>query len=234
MAKNYRPCIAFKLNYCDGGKNSERIGFCGICSDTIIKYNILTKKREWCSNENCACRKYFDKNISRKELETYWDEYDVDFYTCYESAALRDWFFEAGADYNGKPRSIRGAEINHLGIFTTVEPNKPESDRMIVAMFIIGKVFEGNDEECGYVGAFADSECCLEFSPNEARQMKFWKIYQNPNAVDTLKWGSGLFRYFTDKDAVKFLKMAVEIKKGTADEELAKDFLHYYIKLNKI
>jgi len=50
----------------------------------------------------------------------------------------------------------------------------------------------------------------------------------------TIKWGSGLFRYFSDKDAVKFLEMAVEVKRGTDDEEFAEEFLNYYRELNKI
>ena len=108
----------------------------------------------------------------------------------------------------------------------------PENSRMVAAMFIIGEVAEINDDYAGSVGA--NEDYCLEFSPNEARKMKFWKIYQNPNAPDSIKWGSGLVRYFSDKDAVKFLEMAVEIKRGTGDEEFARNFLNYYRKLNKI
>lgn len=35
-----RPNIAFKCNYCDGGKSSSSIGFNGICSERTIRYNI--------------------------------------------------------------------------------------------------------------------------------------------------------------------------------------------------
>lgn len=60
--KIFKPCIAFKLNYCDGGKDSdlERIGFHGICSDKMIKYNV-EKPRAWCSNDDCVCKQYYDK-----------------------------------------------------------------------------------------------------------------------------------------------------------------------------
>ena len=110
----------------------------------------------------------------------------------------------------------------------------PENSRMIVAMFIIGKIFEGDDEYPGSVESYDNFDYCLKFSPNEARKMKFWNVYQNPNAADRIQWGSGLFRYFTDKDAKKFLEMAVEIKRGTDDEEFAEDFLSHYCELNKI
>ena len=230
-SKNYRPCIAFKLNYCDGGKNFEHVGFGGICSDAIIKYNIKIKNRRWCSHEDCACRKYFDKKISRDDLE---EIFYKNFFICYESVAFHDWDFKAGLDYDGKPRMIRGAKKGHLCLLTTVEPNMPESSRMVVAMFIIGKIFEGNEDESGFVCANDNFDYCLEFSPNEARKMKFWEIYQNPNAADTIKWGSGLFRYFSDEDAVKFLEMAVEAKLGTDDETFAKDFLKNYCELNNL
>jgi len=225
--KKYRPCIAFKLNYCDGGKDSEHVGFYGICSNKIINYNIKIKHRRWCTNEECACRKYLDKKISRADLEKTWEEDIGGDYPCYGSAALRDWCF-------GAATSICEAEENHLCIFTTIEPNMKESARMITAMFIIGKIFEGNDEESGFVNAGEENKYCLEFTPNEARKMKFWEIYHNPNAANTIKWGTGLFRYFTDEDAVKFLKMAVEVKRGTSEEKFAEDFLNHYCKLNKV
>lgn len=234
MKKIDKTCIAFKLNYCDGGKNSEQIGFYGICSDKIIKYNIKIKNCRWCSNEECACKKYFDKKISRDELEENWEDEIGGNYPCLESQALRDWYFNAGYNSDWTPRAIRRAKTGHLCILTTVEPNMPENSRMVVAMFIIGKVFEGDDEYPGSVEANDNFDYCLEFSPNEARKMKFWKIYQNPNAPDTIKWDSLLVRYFSDEDAVKFLEMAVEIKRGTDDEEFAKDFLNHYRKLNKI
>ena len=232
--KIYRPCIAFKMNYCDGGQDSEHVGFYGICSDAVVKYNIKTEKHRWCSKEDCACKQYYDKKISRDELNNQWSEEVDGAFTCYESAALRDWCFEAGYDdYNGG-RKIRGAKAGHLCLLTTVAPNMKEEDRFIVAMFIIGKIFEGNEDESGFVCANDNFDYCLEFSPNEARKMKFWQVYQNPNAPDRIQWSSGLFRYFSDTDAVKFLNMAVEVKRGTDDEIFAKDFLKHYCKLNHL
>lgn len=222
--KIYRPCIAFKMNYCDGGKDSEHVGFYGICSDKIIEYNIK-HHRAWCSNEDCACKQYYDKKISRKDLEKNWDEENDGAFTCYESAAFRDWFFEAA-------QPIRNAKEGHLCLLTTVLPNMKEEDRFIVSMFIIGRFFEGDGENCGFVGSYENLDYVLEFMPNEVHKMKFWKVYHNSNG--SIKWGSGLFRYFSDDDAVKFLKMAVEIKHGTDDEDFAKNFLNHYCELNNL
>ena len=39
--KSYkRENIAFKCNYCDGGASAAQVGFSGVCSKNIIKYNI--------------------------------------------------------------------------------------------------------------------------------------------------------------------------------------------------
>ena len=223
-SKIYRPCIAFKMNYCDGGKNSDHVGFYGICSDEIIEYNIK-QHRAWCSNDECACKQYYDKKISPEELEKNWDEENVDLYTCYESAALCDWGF-------GAAQSIRNAQEGHLCLLTTKFPNMKEADRFVVAMFIIGRFFEGDEENYGFVGSYENLDYVLEFMPNEVHKMKFWKVYHNSDG--SIKWSSGLFRYFSDDDAIKFLKMAVEVKRGTDDEDFAKDFLNYYCELNNL
>lgn len=224
-----RPCIAFKMNYCDGGQDNDHIGFYGICSDAIIKYNIETVKRVWCSNDRCPCKKYFDGKISPEELENQWEEKGGGDFPCYESALLRDWVAEAGSNADGETsRKIRGAEENHLCVLTTVRPNMPESDRIVFALFIIRKVFEGDDENPGFVAAGDTDDWYLEFRPREVHKLKFWDVYQNPNAPQRIQWGSGLFRYFDDATAVKFLERAVEVKRGTPEEDFAKDFLKHY------
>ncbi|MBR6888229.1 MAG: hypothetical protein IKN16_07250, partial [Selenomonadaceae bacterium] len=142
----------------------------------------------------------------------------------YESALLRDWFVEAGADLDdGKPRPIRGGEENHLCVLTAKYPIKPKSSRLVFAMFIIHEIFEGDDEDAGYV--VADDYWRLEFRPHEAEQINFWDFYQNKDG--STRW-SGLFRYFDDATAVKFLERAVEVKRGTPEENFAKEFLRRY------
>ena len=132
----------------------------------------------------------------------------------------------AGGNSDGTPRPIRGGQENHLCVLTTVRPNMPESDRIIFAMFIIREIFSGDDENAGYV--VADDFWRLEFRPDEVHMMKFWDVYRNPNAPQRIQWGTGLFRYFDDALAVKFLTRAVEVKRGTPEETFAKEFLKHY------
>ena len=210
-----RPCIAFKMNYCDGGASSERVGFDGICSDTVTRYNVRKVKHRWCANDRCACKKFLDGQISQR-----------DGFICYESTLLKSWRVEVGEDADGTYRKIRGGEANHLCVLTTKYPNTPEESRFVFAMFIIREVFSGDKEEAGFVSAGEDF--CLEFRPREAEQMKFWDVYHNPNAPRIKQWSTGLFRYFDDATAVKFLERAVEVKRGTPEEDYAKEFLKHY------
>lgn len=210
-----RPCVAFKLNFCDGGSSSERVGFCGVCSDENIFYNIRKVKRRWCSNDRCQCKKFLGgKNFLRDE------------FICYESTLLKDWRVEVGEDFDGTHRKICGGEENHLCVLTTRFPNTSEAERFVFAMFLIKKIFVGDGEHSGCV--HADENFRLEFRPNEIAQMKFWDVYQNPNVPQKKFWGAGLFRYFDDATAIKFLKRAAEVKRGTPEENFAEEFLIHY------
>ncbi len=222
MTKN---CIAFKLNYCNGGSSAECIGFRGICSDAVMDYNVNTAKRGWCAHENNFCKKCLDKKISRKELEQKWLVEDSGF--CNESVTLSEkyysWYAEAGWVGNPwRPCRIDKKDLtNHLCILTTVKPHMPDLSRFVLAMFVIKDFFEGDEKNPGKVSAC--NHWRLEFRPNETNQMNFWDIYPGKPP-----WRQGLFRYFDDVIAVKFLKKAVDVKRGTPEEDFAKEFLKQY------
>lgn len=58
----------------------------------------------------------------------------------------------------------------------------------------------------------------------KAHQMPFWRYHANEKQPDVAVWSSGLHRYITDEQAAQVLRDIVEIKKGTEDEDLAKEF----------
>ena len=218
-------CIAFKLNYCNGGANPEHIGFRGLCSDAVMSYNVNTAKRGWCSHENNFCKKYLQRKMSREELECKWLVEDAGF--CNESVTLSEkyysWYAEAGWNSDDTPRRIANKDLaGHLCVLTTVYPKMPDSSRFIFAMFRIKDVFDGNDERSDYVEA--DDYWRLEFRPKEVNQMNFWDIYPSSSKF----WGQGLFRYFDDATAIKFLERAVEVKRDTLEKDFAKEFLKQY------
>ena len=71
----------------------------GICSDAVIRNNIETEKRTWCSSKDCVCRQYFDGQITRRDLESIYENIG---FVCYESQMLKNWKASAGVVQIGK------------------------------------------------------------------------------------------------------------------------------------
>ena len=80
--------IAFKCNYCDGGKSDYSVGFNGVCSEELIKNNIEIEHRTWCRSNDCPCNKYHNSQINYKQLNEVYHNGDM---VCYESTMLKDW-----------------------------------------------------------------------------------------------------------------------------------------------
>lgn len=231
-----RQNIAFKCNFCNGGESASNVGFCGVCSDEIIKNNIENRKYTECCREVNLCNQYYHGKIDRATLDSS--------YTCYESRMLIDWKASAGVSTDGKPERIVNAQINSLCIFTTRDPgDSSEADRYIFGAFIIDDIFEGDELHEGYVRASAESPYKISLTKDEAHKVKFWDFYHNRNKPEKLYWGQGLFRYLTtqnnpkkpqDDIAVSILKAIIDVKSGKPDEQKAKDLLDHFRKINGI
>lgn len=226
--------IAFKFNYCNGREDVKGFGFKGVCSESFIRSNIEVRKASWCSHWECPCRKWYDGKITYEELNEIWEADGI----CNESSLLTEW--RAYAEYdNGswRARPIRRAEIGDLCILTAVRPNMKEKDRKIFGVFLIDEVYEGDNENCGYVQAH--SKYRVELNIAETNKYEFWDYYKNENKSKETRWGQGVFRYLTDEMGAQILKSLVEIKKGTKDGELVKEMFKEYclnkgIDINKI
>ena len=227
---NERPNVAFKCTYCDGGKTATCVGFNGVCSDKVIKYNV--EERVWCSQENCACKQYLNGEIKRWELEEEFEDWGV----CSESAMMRDWAAYAGTyhhgDRAGQPIKLKNANVNNLCVLTTREPYEPEYMRFIFGVFMIDDTYEGDDYESGEV--IAHPKYRLALTPKEAKKMLYWKYYKNKSNSDEAKWGSLLYRYLTNTEAMQILYDIVKLKEGTKDEKLAKEFLDAFSKHTRL
>lgn len=231
-----RQNIAFKCNFCNGGANDEQVGFCGICSDDNIKNNIENRKYTECCQTRNICFQYYQGKIDRQTLDQQ--------VACYESAMLKNWKASAGVSTDGKPETIRNAQINSLCVLTTRDPDDiDESQRYIFGAFIIDDIFEGDDFHEGYVRASDKSPYKIKLTSEEAHKLLFWDFYRNKNNPENCRWGQGLFRYLTlqsnpkksdDDIAVAILKKIVELKQGKKDEQQAKEFLEYFCEINKI
>jgi hypothetical protein len=229
--------LAFKCNFCNGGKTNTNYGFNGVCSKDVIEYNIKKAKYDWCSQPRCACNLFYRKKITYEDLQEF---YRREGYVCYESAMLNQWKALAGYNNNGiragEARTIRNSEIGSLAILTLVTPNDVEENRRIFALFLIDDYYVGGIDGYGNEGegfVACTSRYKLNFTRRETNELMFWNYYSNENTSEC-RWGSGLFRYFTHEQAAQILKQAEFVKTGTNEEKLANEFLEYYCKIHSI
>lgn len=232
--RNYpKANIAFKCNFCDGGKSENGIGYKRACSDEVINYNIEIAQHNWCCSAECPCGQYYDGIIDRATLDSYAEKGG---FVCYESQMLRKWTAYAGyaltKENHQKPLTLRKVQINSLAILTTRIPTEPEKDRFVFGVFLVDEAYEGDNRDEGYVTT--TSKYKLNLSIEEARHILFWKYYSNSNAPEKIAWGQGLHRYLDDTQAACILRDIVTVKKNTADEKLAKELFEYFCKINEL
>ena len=229
-----RMNIAFKCNFCDGGCNSERIGYNGVCSFEMIRNNILTEKRAWCSNPDSDCYLYLTGDLTRRDLDSRWLSGG---FGCYESQMLRDWRAFAGVYQTGKlagkPMRLTKVKPLSLCILTTRDPYpSSEDERYIFAVFLVDDAFVGDNIREGCISA--NAEYRIELTPKEAHKMKFWQYHSNGNSPEKAAWGHGLHRYIDVRESANILFDIARIKRGTADEDLSNRFFNHFCEINGI
>lgn len=228
-----RENIAFKCNYCDGGKSYDQLGYSGVCSDDVIVYNIEIGKKSWCTQDDCYCKQYYEGIIDRDYL----DELCMDGgYVCYESQMFRNWKAMAGMYTSGKkkgePMKIRKVQNNSLAVLTTRTPSSKEFERIIFGVFLVDQIDEGDDIEESCVGT--KSKFKLKLSEEEAHKMLFWKYHANKSKPEKAQWSSGLHRYLSDNEAALILRDIALVKANTCDSALAVEFFEYFCEVNGI
>ncbi len=218
--ESHRVHVAFKCTYCDGGKTNERIGFAGVCSDAIMRYNVIDQGRVWCRDRDCPCRKHLNGEIRRNELE----------WPCNESRMLQDWRAGAGTYHTGvkrgEPIVMKEVGANCLAVLTTRRPDTSEAERFIFAVFLVDEAYEGDHRKEGYVSAHPEFR--IELASKEAQGLLYWRYYANSASPSQPRWGTGLFRYLDARVSAQILRDVAETKKGTVDEKLASRFLEHF------
>lgn len=157
--------------------------------------------------------------------------------TCFDGQMmLGDWKTFAGRVKSGenkdKPKKFKNIRHNSLALLTTRLPSTKEAERIVFGAFLVDDIFEGNDSDEAYVAA--KSKYKIKLTVEEAQKMKFWNYYSNPNKVDVIQWGSGLFHYLNDDQAIQILQELVKLKEKTPEAQLSKDFLSYFCQINHI
>lgn len=225
--------LAIKCTFCDGGSTKSTIGFNGVCSDMMIINNIEKKPHVWCSQPDCDCNQYLEGQISRKELDGLCTG---DGFVCYESQMLRNWTVMGGTHHNGdrdgETIPFKRTKPNTLCVMTTRNPQDTEADRCIFGVYLIISADPGDEWTWG--SAEAHPKYRLALTPSEASHMLFWKYYFNSINSDNPRWGTGLHRYQSDVQCAQILRDIVEIKSGTTDDDLAREFFTHYCNLTEI
>lgn len=183
--------IAIKCTYNNGGEGIF-VGFSDTCSEEIIKWNI-EQGRVWCSHEDCACRKYYDRGFKGNR--------PVD--PCMESVLFREWKYGAGwyrtGERAGTPIHLSNVGVSKIAILTTRFPEDEEIDRRIIGFFKIAKVTNNPN---GGTMIYADEQFRLRLPMEEAKELYFWDYYSTRGGA---KWNTGLIRYLSDEQVVRIL-----------------------------
>ena len=220
--------IAIKCIYCNGGASETQIGYDGLCSEDIIKYNIEKKASE-CSDPENLCYKYINGLISK-------EEYLANDFHCYECRMFKDWKAYAGQHKtegrHGEKMSFKNVAPRSICVLTTILPYEEQEDRIIVGLFYINETEEGDFYKEGYVKA--DPNYRFKFTLEEAKQLNFWDFYENPNSPETKKWGTGLHRYLSDEQAANILKAAVKVKYDEVEKKKLQELLDLFCQIKNI
>lgn len=225
--------LAIKCTFCDGGSNNIDIGFHGVCSDLMILDNIEKKHHVWCSQPDCPCNEYLRGQITREELD---EQCTGDGFVCYESQMLRDWTVMGGThhtgDRAGETIPFKKTRPNTLCVMTTRNPQDTEADRYIFGVYLINSADPGDEWTWG--SAEAHPKYRLALTRQETRHLPFWKYYANSENPGNPKWATGLHRYQSDVQCAQILRDIAELKRGTRDEALAREFFDHYCSLTDI
>ena len=212
--------IIFKYNFCDGGASDKKIGFNGVCSEENIRYNIEKAKRFWCSNDNCPCAKYLKGKYSYEKLCKFMSKTGG---VCNESYLLRD--FTAYSQKNLHST----VQKNSLCVLTTRKPYAKEDERIVFAVFLVDKYFEGSGDHVGWTAAHKKFKIML--NSEDADKIPLWRYYAREKD-DQIRWDRGLTKPFDSANAAALLADIADIKTGTKEEALAKEFFEHFCDLN--
>lgn len=147
---------------------------------------------------------------------------------------MKDWTVSLGkyrTGYNkGQPRIPTRMYPNSACILTYREKSEAEEERRIWAVFMVREDFIGPDCKDGIIKAHEKYRICL--SEAEADKLRFWDYFKEEGTVP--KWGLIEHKYVSNQITSDILCDILELKSGTEEQDLCREFLKYYCGLNKI
>lgn len=206
--------VALKVTYNDGGPGTSRFGYCGICTNPTMLYNVKLKKRPNCKAAESPCRQYVDNQFkgrrpTNRSLH------------CYESRMLANTPLTFGfglyhrGQKIGQPMPVQGVAPGDMAFLTTKFPEAREEERVVFGCFRVAKepFFE---EGWGYV-LQSDGTIDLVFPDDVASRILFWNYCTNKDG--STRWDSGLHRHLKDTATADLLSDAFLLLEGTDERE---------------
>lgn len=222
--------IVFKCYYCDGGANSNSLGYKSACSDETINYNINIAKNKGCRTPDSVCYQYLSGNISRRELDLQINT------SCYENNLLNNWCSYPDLSYGEKKglkvKNLKNVNQGSLVLLSSVLPKEKEKDRIIFGVYLLQNDYVMDYNTKGYLKA--DERYRIELTPEEAKKLKFWNYYFNPKNPEKIVNSSTPYRYLDDIQSAQVLKDITKIKKDTSGEAIANEIFENYCTIKHI
>jgi len=147
-----------------------------------------------------------------------------------------DWQVSTGKVQSGKnegqPNRAARLSPNSAGLLTARGADQPETDRMILGLYMVNETFSDDLSDVGMVPSHAEFR--IEFTDQEREQMLFWNYYINKSYPQRTSWNSGKFRYFDNVSMAQILKDIIALKTDEEQIKEAEKFLEYFCEMNAL
>ena len=147
-----------------------------------------------------------------------------------------DWQVSTGkvqsGENEGQPNRAARLSPNSAALLTARRADQPETDRMILGLYMVNETFSDNLSDVGMVPSHAEFR--IEFTDQEREQMLFWNYYINKNYPQRTSWNSGKFRYFDNVSMAQIVKDIIALKTDEEQIKEAQNFLEYFCQMNAL
>ena len=207
--------VAFKCTYNDGGDRGF-VGFAGTCTDGNILRNVKTHPRRWCSAPANMCRQFCDGEFRGARPQ----------HPCYESRIIDTWRFGPGTyhseERDGEPIPMNYAQAGKVALLTTRHPGRDtEPARIVFGVYKIERVIE---DDSGQIWVEGSADHAIRLSETAAFALPYWR-FKTRNEGQAPVWGSGLFRYLSNREVSNFLHALRPLLKSARDRTVLEELL---------
>lgn len=147
-----------------------------------------------------------------------------------------DWQVSPGVVQSGKnmgqPNRAARLGPNSAGLLTARTSNQPETERLILGLYMVNETFSAELNDDGMIPSHAEFR--IELTDQEAEKMPFWNYYINKNYPQRTAWNSGKYRYFDNIWTAQIIKDIIALKTDEAEIKEANNFLEHFCEMNAL